>query len=103
MFPHKRESIAVDLCAVATHARLEVAASQSACGKVSNKMEAAEWTDTEEDHLILLWQEKACLFNTGLKEFSKRQAELAEALNRKNTVCLKTYRQNVRRHIEKVT
>ena len=50
--PDRRESITVDLCAVATHARLDVAASQSACGKVSNKMEAAEWTDAEEDRLI---------------------------------------------------
>ena len=73
--PDRRESIAVDLCVVATHARLEVAASQSACGKVSNKMEAVEWTDAEEDRLILLWQEKACLFNTGLKEFSNRNAK----------------------------
>ena len=49
---------------------------------------AAEWTCAEEDRLVTLWQEKPCLFNTGLNEFSnrniKRQAltELAEALNR---------------------
>ena len=51
-------------------------------------MAAAEWTCDNEDRLVALWQEKPCLFNTGLKEFAnrnmKRQAltELAEALNR---------------------
>ena len=56
--------------------------------KLTTKMAAAEWTCAEEDRLVTLWQEKPCLFNTGLNEFSnrniKRQAltELAEALNR---------------------
>ena len=63
--------------------------------KLTTKMAAAEWTCAEEDRLVTLWQEKPCLFNTGLNEFSnrniKRQAltELAEALNRPGNVLIR--------------